>query len=151
MISKVHLGMDSLQDKNSSSNISDVRNENKNVNFPKYGKSYLEFYQVNSQISIDSLQFLRSKLDHQHDHVINVHYIEEVQKEMIVEWRRKASEWIYSVTDYFCLSRETGAIAMSYLDQYLSLTTVNKHSFQLVAMSSLFIASKLFEKRSIRM
>ena len=54
---------------------------------------------------------------------------------------------MYSICDYFKLNREVVAIAMFYLDRYCTLassssTPVTARQFQLVALTSLFIAIK---------
>ena len=66
--------------------------------------------------------------------------------------RVKMCEWCYQVTDFCKFKRETVAIAMSYLDRFLSTTRPRAHKalhdrkeYQLAAMTSLYIAIKLFE------
>lgn len=54
-------------------------------------------------------------------------------------------------TDSFELNRETAIIALSFCDRFLLYRQINKHLFQIAAMASLFIASKLYEKRPIKM
>ena len=54
-------------------------------------------------------------------------------------------------TDEFSISRETAIIALSYCDRYLMTKKITRHLFQVVAVCSLFFASKLFEKRHIPM
>lgn len=66
-------------------------------------------------------------------------------------WREKICEWSYQVIDHFDLSREIVSIAMNYLDRYLSKKQVNKKGFQLLAMSCLHLAVKLFERENISM
>mmetsp|Transcript_30148 Transcript_30148/g.45486 ORF Transcript_30148/g.45486 Transcript_30148/m.45486 type:complete len:402 (+) Transcript_30148:89-1294(+) len=76
------------------------------------------------------------------------------------ECRVKMCEWCYQVVDFCKLRRETVEIAMSYLDRYLFSGVVldsqpqknitleafhDRKSFQLAAMTSLYIAIKLFE------
>ena len=53
--------------------------------------------------------------------------------------------------DEFAISRETAIIALSYCDRYLMGKKISRHLFQVVAVCSLFLASKLFEKRHIPM
>lgn len=61
-------------------------------------------------------------------------------------WREKICEWSYQVVDHFDLSRETASISISFLDRYLcTQRNVNKKLFQLAAMTTLHIASKLNE------
>lgn len=66
-------------------------------------------------------------------------------------WREKICEWSYQVIDHFNMSREVVMISMSFLDRYLASRTVNKKVFQLVAMTSLFLAIKLSEPGKLTM
>eukprot|EP00581_Thalassiosira_minuscula_P016664 CAMPEP_0183724022 /NCGR_PEP_ID=MMETSP0737-20130205/17053_1 /TAXON_ID=385413 /ORGANISM="Thalassiosira miniscula, Strain CCMP1093" /LENGTH=353 /DNA_ID=CAMNT_0025954475 /DNA_START=86 /DNA_END=1147 /DNA_ORIENTATION=- len=66
--------------------------------------------------------------------------------------RSKMCEWCYQVADFCKFERETVAISMNYLDRFLStsspraiLALQEKKEFQLVAMTTLYIAVKLFE------
>jgi hypothetical protein len=64
-------------------------------------------------------------------------------------WRRKLCEWIFEVVDHFGFDREVVSIALDYLDRFVSITTMSsgkpiaKREFQLVAVTSLYIAIKL--------
>lgn len=66
-------------------------------------------------------------------------------------WREKICEWSYQVIDHFDFSREIVGIAVSYLDRYLSRRPVNKKHFQLLAMSCLYLAIKLYEPGTVSM
>lgn len=66
--------------------------------------------------------------------------------------RAKMSEWCYQVSDFCKFQRETVAIGMNYLDRFLATSSPraqralrDKKEFQLVAMTTLYIAIKLFE------
>lgn len=59
------------------------------------------------------------------------------------DWRSKICEWLFQVVDYFNYDREIVAVSMNYLDRYLCKRPVNKRTFQLLAMTSLYMASKL--------
>lgn len=63
-------------------------------------------------------------------------------------WRPTIYEWFYKIIDHFLLEREIVAIAMDYVDRFLSHPTSNVDSmsidmYQLVAMTSLYVAMKL--------
>jgi hypothetical protein len=60
-------------------------------------------------------------------------------------WREKICEWCYQVIDHFNFSREVVAISVHYLDRYLAGRPCGKKIFQLAAMTSLFLAIKLYE------
>ncbi len=66
-------------------------------------------------------------------------------------WREKICEWAYQVIDHFDYSREVVGVAIHYLDRYLATRSVNKKLFQLAAMTSLFLAIKLYEPGKISM
>lgn len=70
------------------------------------------------------------------------------------ECRAIMSEWCYQVVDFCKLNRETVWIAMSYLDRYLSTqigarALVDRDMFQLVGATSLYIATKLFDREAL--
>lgn len=66
-------------------------------------------------------------------------------------WREKICEWSYQVIDHFDFNREIVAVSLSYLDRYLSSRPVNRKVFQLAAMTSLYLAIKLYEPTKMRM
>mmetsp|Transcript_21291 Transcript_21291/g.25349 ORF Transcript_21291/g.25349 Transcript_21291/m.25349 type:complete len:320 (+) Transcript_21291:33-992(+) len=66
-------------------------------------------------------------------------------------WREKICEWSYQVVDHFDFNREIVAISLSYLDRFLATRQVNKKIFQLAAMTTLYLAIKLFETGTLQM
>lgn len=66
-------------------------------------------------------------------------------------WREKICEWSYQVIDHFDFSREVVAVSVHYLDRYLGRVPVTKKSFQLVAMTALYLAIKVYEPGSLSM
>lgn len=66
-------------------------------------------------------------------------------------WREKICEWSYQVVDHFDYNREIVAISLSYLDRFLATRQVNKKIFQLAAMTTLYLAIKLFETGTLQM
>ena len=67
------------------------------------------------------------------------------------DWRSKICEWSYQVIDHFNYDREIVAVSLSYLDRYLCKRPVNKRTFQLVAMTTLYLACKLYDPNKLRM
>ena len=65
-------------------------------------------------------------------------------------WREKICKWTYEVIDHFEFSRETACVSLSYLDRFLSNRQVNHRTFQLASMTSLYLAIKLYEPRTLR-
>lgn len=66
-------------------------------------------------------------------------------------WREKICEWSYQVIDHFDFSREIVGVSIHYLDRYLATKFVNKKTFQLAAMTCLFLAIKLYEPGKLGM
>lgn len=66
-------------------------------------------------------------------------------------WREKICEWSYQVVDHFDFSREVVSISMHYLDRYLATRVVDKKVFQLAAMTTLYLAIKLYESAKLSM
>mmetsp|Transcript_4162 Transcript_4162/g.4724 ORF Transcript_4162/g.4724 Transcript_4162/m.4724 type:complete len:321 (-) Transcript_4162:1343-2305(-) len=66
-------------------------------------------------------------------------------------WREKICEWSYQVIDHFDFNREIVSISLDYLDRYLSTRPVNRKIFQLAAMTTLYLAIKLYESSSLKM
>lgn len=65
-------------------------------------------------------------------------------------WREKICEWCYEVIDYFDIDRDVVSIALFYFDRYLSFhTPIAESLFQLVAMTSLYLAVKVHSTRKI--
>jgi Cyclin, N-terminal domain len=61
-------------------------------------------------------------------------------------WREKICEWSYQVIDHFDFNREVVAISFHYLDRFLAgRADCGKKVFQLAAMTTLFLAIKLYE------
>lgn len=74
-------------------------------------------------------------------------YLYSKDRAVSVNCRRKTCEWMYGICDYFKLNREVVAIAIFYVDRYFTLAysrndPVTTRQFQLVALTSLFIAIK---------
>ena len=67
------------------------------------------------------------------------------------QWRSRICEWSYQVIDHFDYDREIVAVSLSYLDRYLCKRPVNKRTFQLVAMTTLYLACKLYDPNKLRM
>ena len=63
------------------------------------------------------------------------------------DWRSKICEWSYQVIDHFDYDREIVAVSLHYLDRYLGQRAVDKRTFQLVAMTTLSLATKLYSPR----
>ena len=66
-------------------------------------------------------------------------------------WREKICEWSYQVIDHFDFSREVVSVSIHYLDRYLATRPVNKKLFQLAAMTTLYLAIKLYEPGTLSM
>lgn len=66
-------------------------------------------------------------------------------------WRTKMCEWAYGIVDHFQYERSVVSIAFHYIDRFLSLVAkkyngeieIGKNQFQLIALTSVYIAFKL--------
>ena len=65
--------------------------------------------------------------------------------------REKMCEWAYRVVDHFNASREIVAIAFSYLDRFVDRCSCDRTAFKLAAMTSIYMATKIFNSREISM
>ena len=67
-------------------------------------------------------------------------------------WRQKIAEWVFEVVDHLKYDREIVSIALNYLDRVIAhgtetfKTSVPRKEFQLVAVTSLYLAMKLYCK-----
>jgi Cyclin, N-terminal domain len=66
-------------------------------------------------------------------------------------WREKICEWSYQVIDHFDFSREVVSVSIHYLDRFLAKAQVDKKLFQLVAMTALYLAIKIYEPGTLCM
>jgi lipoyl(octanoyl) transferase len=63
--------------------------------------------------------------------------------------REKMCEWSYRVCDHFHVEREIVAVAFSYLDRFVDRCLCDRTTFKLAAMTSLFMATKIFNTNKI--
>lgn len=68
-------------------------------------------------------------------------YIEKVQKDVTVNMRGVLVDWLVEVSDEYKLHSETLYLAVSYLDRYLSVCSVNRQKLQLIGVSCMLIAA----------
>jgi hypothetical protein len=67
------------------------------------------------------------------------------------DWRYRIARWLLKASDELGLSRETALIALIYCDRFIAARQINKRLFQVASITSLFVASKLYEKKPIKM
>ena len=65
-------------------------------------------------------------------------------------WRELICQWYFQVIDHYEYNRETVAISLSYLDRFVASRPMNRRTFQLAAMTTLYLAIKLFENCQIK-
>lgn len=63
-------------------------------------------------------------------------------------WRDKICEWAYNIVDYFNYDRELVFVCMNYLDRYAMKRRVDTRTYQLAAITALFLVVKIYEPRS---
>lgn len=66
-------------------------------------------------------------------------------------WREQICDWSYAIVDHFDLDRETVSISFSYLDRFIPRyqDRICHKTYQLVAMTTLYMAIKLHENRKL--
>lgn len=66
-------------------------------------------------------------------------------------WREQICDWSYNIVDHFDLDRETVSVSFSYLDRFVSRyhNQLNHKTYQLAAMTTLYMAIKLYEMRKV--
>ncbi|KXS12941.1 cyclin-like protein [Gonapodya prolifera JEL478] len=67
------------------------------------------------------------------------------QLEITGEMRRSLVEWLRDIKDAFNLSASTLALGVNICDRYLSRRSIPKRDYQLLGITSLFVASKYIE------
>jgi hypothetical protein len=68
-----------------------------------------------------------------------------------LEFRKDLVIWLHSVVTEFKFSSHTLGVAVNIMDRFLVASPVQEADMQLVAITALFLASKLHERRPIRM
>jgi hypothetical protein len=63
--------------------------------------------------------------------------------------REKMCEWGYRVCDHFQTNREIVSFAFSFLDRFVDRCSCDRTAFKLAAMTSLYMATKLFNAKQI--
>jgi hypothetical protein len=63
--------------------------------------------------------------------------------------REKMCEWTYRVCDFFNMNREMVALSFSFLDRFLDRCTCDRAVFKLASMTTLFMATKVFNAKQI--
>ncbi|KAF8087590.1 hypothetical protein N665_0577s0003 [Sinapis alba] len=72
-------------------------------------------------------------------------YIDKVQKDVTPNMRGVLVDWLVEVAEEYKLLSDTLYLAVSYIDRFLSLQTVNRQKLQLLGVSAMLIASKYEE------
>ena len=67
---------------------------------------------------------------------------------MTSTWRDKICEWYYTIVDFFNYDREFVFVCMNYLDRYAMKRRVTVETYQLAAMTALFIVTKTYGSNS---
>ncbi|XP_024013278.1 putative cyclin-A3-1 isoform X2 [Eutrema salsugineum] len=74
-----------------------------------------------------------------------VDYIEKVQKDVNPIMRGVLVDWLVEVAEEYKLLSDTLYLAVSYIDRFLSIKTVNRQKLQLLGVTAMLIASKYEE------
>ncbi|CAI8599297.1 unnamed protein product [Vicia faba] len=74
-----------------------------------------------------------------------VDYLDNVQKCITTNMRGTLVDWLVEVADEYKLLPETLHLAVSYIDRFLSIQSINRSKLQLLGVSAMLIASKYEE------
>ncbi|XP_058781171.1 putative cyclin-A3-1 [Vicia villosa] len=75
----------------------------------------------------------------------DVDYMDNVQRSITTNMRGTLVDWLVEVADEYKLLQETLHLAVSYIDRFLSIESVDRSKLQLLGVSALLIASKYEE------
>lgn len=69
-----------------------------------------------------------------------------------IDWRYRVARWMLRVADDFLLKRDTALIALNFLDRLMMAQSelLDRDQFQIAAIASLFVASKIYQKRPLK-
>lgn len=120
---------------------------------------------VDADLALDQLMaLLAAERSYTVPHIPCRGSADEADKLPYGEWRRKICQWSFKVIDHFRLDREVVSCALNIFDRYLALKpkpvdvnscpcpscqrNVDSRCFQLTAMTSLYLAMKIFSDNS---
>ncbi len=66
-----------------------------------------------------------------------------------VSCRHKICEWIYRLINFFDIDRETAYYSVSYLDRFMMHYKTDRHTYKLLATTTLFLALKVHHPRKL--
>ncbi|KAL0737017.1 hypothetical protein Bca4012_013227 [Brassica carinata] len=119
-----------------------------NSNVPKESKSDIDTRSDDPQMCapyvIGIFDYLR-QLEVKEKSRPLIDYIDKVQKDVTPNMRGVLVDWLVEVAEEYKLLSDTLYLAVSYIDRFLSLQTVNRQKLQLLGVSSMLIASKYEE------
>ncbi|KAK1312490.1 Cyclin-A3-1 [Acorus calamus] len=75
-------------------------------------------------------------------------YMKSVQNELTESMRGSVVDWLVTVVEIFCFIPDTLYLTVSYIDRFLSKHAMNEENLQLLAVSSMCLASRYEEIRS---
>ncbi|CAI5726566.1 unnamed protein product [Hyaloperonospora brassicae] len=82
--------------------------------------------------------------------VRNPRYLSQIQHDgMTATWRLRVCRWMFETAREFDLQMDTVFTALHFLDQYLSVHSVDRVTLQLLSMICMWTASKMHEGRPI--
>ncbi len=74
------------------------------------------------------------------------------QADATIDWRYRIARWMLRVVDEFMMKRDTALVALNYFDRLMMSKSqpLQRDQFQVAAITCLFVASKLFQKRPLK-
>lgn len=79
------------------------------------------------------------------NHTIVDYFSLQIQRQIKPHMRKIVADWMLEVTEEQKCSPEVFSLAINYMDRVLSLTSIDKSQFQLLASVCIFLASKFKE------
>jgi hypothetical protein len=67
------------------------------------------------------------------------------------DWRYRIARWLLKAADELNINRETALIALMYCDRFMMSRKIDKQLYQIASATSLWVASKLYEKKPLKM
>lgn len=109
-------------------------------------------YELTEECATETLEIIQWALlkEKHYSAVRNPHYLSEVQRHgMTSTWRLRVCRWMFETAKEFELQMDTVFGALHFLDQYLSVHSVDRVTLQLLGMICMWTASKMHEGKPI--
>lgn len=118
------------------------------------GDTHNDFLFVNDCLCCDSDHFSNLSIVENHYQLDSTKRYRQLLEsaDPTIDWRYRIARWMLRVVDEFMLKRDTALIALNYFDRLMMSESevLQREKFQVAAITCLFVASKLFQKRPLK-